>query len=244
MLARLLALWAGYRRAIIISLLLIALVAFFNALAPETRSSLFRGLFANRVLVFLLLSFALVMLSLLFSAGQRLDAWIFLQFNLRGYRPLWLDRFMWGFTQIGNGAVGIGLAVLFYLSGLRSLGVQLLAGILTLWLVVEVVKALVERRRPFIVLEGTRIIGWRERGLSFPSGHTAQTFFMTTLLVQYLHLSALLGGMVYLAAAIVGFTRIYVGAHYPRDVLAGAMLGCVWGLLISLFELYFGPGVF
>jgi membrane-associated phospholipid phosphatase len=244
LLARLLALWAGYRRAILISLLLIALAAFFTALAPQTRSSLLRGLFANRVLVVLLLSFILLMLSLLFSAGQRLDAWIFLLFNLRGYHPLWLDRFMWGFTQIGNGIVGLGLSAALYLSGLRSLGVQLLAGILTLWLVVEVVKALVDRRRPYIVLESTRIIGWRERGLSFPSGHTAQTFFMTTLFVQYLHTSALLGGLLYLAAALVGFTRVYVGAHYPRDVLAGAMLGSVWGLLIGLFELYFGPGIF
>lgn len=242
MLARLLALWAEFRRAIIICLLLIALVAFYSVLAPETRSSLLGGLFPNRVLVILLLSLTLLMLSLLFSSGQRLDAWIFLLFNLRGARPLWLDRFMWGFTQIGNGAVGILLAGFLYFSGLRALGVQLLAGILTLWLVVEVVKALVERRRPFIVLEGTRIIGWRERGLSFPSGHTAQTFFMTTLLVQYLHLNALLIGMVYLAAVLVGFTRVYVGAHYPRDVLAGAILGSVWGLLIGLFELYLGAG--
>lgn len=242
MLARLLALWAEFRRAIIILLLLIALVVFYSVLAPETRSSLVRGLFANRVLVILLLSLTLLMLSLLFSSGQRLDAWIFLLFNLRGARPLWLDRFMWGFTQIGNGAVGILLAGFIYLSGLRAMGVQLLAGILTLWLVVEVVKALVERRRPFIVLEGTRIIGWRERGLSFPSGHTAQTFFMTTLLVQYLHLNALLIGLVYLAAVLVGFTRVYVGAHYPRDVLAGAILGSVWGLLIGLFELYLGAG--
>jgi membrane-associated phospholipid phosphatase len=203
-----------------------------------------RELFANRVLVVLMLSFTLLMLSLLFSTGQRLDAWVFLLFNLRGYHPLWLDRFMWGFTQIGNGIVGLALSAFLYFSGLRSLGVQLLAGILSLWLVVEVVKALVDRRRPYIVLEGTRIIGWRERGLSFPSGHTAQTFLMTTLLVQYLNTNALLGGVLYLAAALVGLTRVYVGAHYPRDVLAGAILGSVWGLLIGLFDLHFRAGAF
>lgn len=240
--SRLLALWASYRRVLLIGLLTLVLAAFFQALAPETRSSLLRGLFANRVLVVLLLSFNLLMLSLLFSAGQRLDTWIFVLLNLRGHHPRWLDRFMWGFTQIGNGVVGLILGALLYFSGLRLLALQLLAGILTLWLIVEVVKALVERRRPYLHLSDTRIIGWRERGLSFPSGHTAQTFFMATLLVEFLHLSAILSTMVYGAAILVGFTRIYVGAHYPRDVAAGAMLGSVWGILIGLLEVYFATG--
>jgi membrane-associated phospholipid phosphatase len=237
--SRLVALWASYRRAILIGLLVLALVAFYQALAPETRSSVLRGLFANRVLVILLISFTLLILSLLFSAGQRLDMWIFVLFNLRGYHPLWLDRFMWGFTQIGNGVTGLIIGALLYFNGRRSLAIQLLAGILTLWLMVELVKALVERRRPYIVLSDTRVIGWRERGLSFPSGHTAQTFFMATLLVEYLHMGVILAGLVFMAAALVGFTRIYVGAHYPRDVIAGAILGSVWGILASLLEVYF-----
>ena len=244
MLSRLLALWASRRRAILIVLLVIALAVFYNALQPETRSALARGLFANRLMVALLLSFSLIMLSLLFSAGQRLDAWIFLFFNLRGRRPVWLDRFMWGFTQIGNGVVGLLLTAALYFAGLRSLAVQMLAGILTLWLVVELVKALVDRRRPYIVLEDTRVIGWRERGLSFPSGHTAQTFFMTTLLLQYFDLSFLVSGLLFGAAALVGFTRVYVGVHYPRDVLAGAALGTTWGLLMGLFEQTFQRGGF
>lgn len=244
MLSRLRTIWTRHRRAVLIILLVIGLAAFTSALQPETRSALARGLFANRVMVALLLTFSLLMLSLLFSAGQRLDAWVFLLFNLRGRRPLWLDRFMWGFTQIGSGVVGLLLAAGLYAAGLRSLAAQLLAGILTLWLVVELVKALVDRRRPYIVLEDTRIVGWRERGLSFPSGHTAQTFFMTTLLVQYFNLSFWLSAMLFFAAALVGFTRIYVGVHYPRDVLAGAALGTTWGLMIGLLELAFQRGIF
>jgi membrane-associated phospholipid phosphatase len=93
---------------------------------------------------------------------------------------------------------------------------------------------LVERTRPFLVLTGTRIIGWRERGKSFPSGHTSQAFFMATLLAQYFQAGAMITGLLYFVAITVAVTRVYVGAHYPRDVIAGALLGSVWGLITNL----------
>jgi len=37
---------------------------------------------------------------------------------------------------------------------------------------------------------------------------------------------------------LIGFTRIYVGAHYPRDVIAGALLGTAWGVLAALVDPY------
>ena len=103
---------------------------------------------------------------------------------------------------------------------------------------------IVERSRPFIALEGSRIIGWRERGKSFPSGHTSQAFFMITLLAHHFHVGPILGTMLYGLAATVAFTRIYVGAHYPRDVIGGAILGGVWGLMVSLVEAYLTTGQF
>ena len=184
--------------------------------------------------VVLLLGLSIVTLSLLWSAGQRLDIWIFLLFNLRGFHPIWMDRAMWVLTQVGNGVFGLLLCAVFYFTGLRRLAIEMLAGILTLWLCVEIFKALAERSRPYQALEGTRVIGWRERGLSFPSGHTAQTFFMVTFLVQSFETGVLLVAVSYLLAVTVGFTRIYVGAHYPRDVLGGAILGSVWGILSIL----------
>jgi len=108
---------------------------------------------------------------------------------------------------------------------------------------VETLKALTNRARPFLDLEQTRIIGWRERGRSFPSGHTAQTFFLVTVLstTPLSHRFQLgLGGTValYAVAVLVGFTRMYVGAHYPRDVIGGAVLGSVWGILATLVDPY------
>jgi membrane-associated phospholipid phosphatase len=112
-------------------------------------------------------------------------------------------------------------------------------GTLTLWLWVELSKAFTDRARPFNLLRETRVIGRREPGLSFPSGHTAQTFFIVSLCISHFHLSLGIAPGMYGIAALVAFTRIYVGAHYPRDVIAGAILGLVWGILIGSIVPYF-----
>jgi membrane-associated phospholipid phosphatase len=238
----LLSFWGEYRRLTLLVLIAALLASLVASLPLETRRSLMTGFLDQRGLVVLLLFFILVTLSLLWSAGQRLDTWVFLRFNLRGFHPLWMDRFMWAATQIGNGVVGILLGAFLYFIGLRRLAVELLLGILSLWLCVELIKVLVERTRPFLVVTGTRVIGWRERGKSFPSGHTAQAFFMTTLLARYFQVSIPVGVILYSIAVTVAVTRVYVGAHYPRDVLAGALLGSVWGILTGAVEAYLRTG--
>lgn len=242
--ARLFSLWSDYRRFILVFLMVVVLYSFLASLETEIRQALLRGLLAQRQLVALLLTFLLLTFSLLLSAGQRLDTWIFLLFNLRGYHPRWMDRLMWVLTQIGNGVFGLLLCILLYFTGNRRLAFEMLLGILSLWLAVELIKAIVERSRPFLTLEGTRVIGWRERGLSFPSGHTAQAFFMMTLLNEYFPFNAVLTFVLYSTAAMVGFTRIYVGAHYPRDVIGGAILGSVWGIISNLIDIYLTTGQF
>jgi membrane-associated phospholipid phosphatase len=151
---------------------------------------------------------------------------------------------MWLLTQLGNGLTSLLMGGVFYLAGLRKLAVELILGTLTLWLVVEALKAFTDRARPFVLLEDARVIGWREPGLSFPSGHTSQVFFIATFLTRYFEFNAWAIFGLYGLAVLVGLTRMYVGAHYPRDVLAGALLGGVWGLLMMLVDVYFvGRGV-
>ncbi len=121
--------------------------------------------------------------------------------------------------------------MILYFAGDRLLAYELILGTLTLGLVVELVKLLVRRRRPFIRLSQARIVGRRAGGRSFPSGHTSQAFFMATLVAGYFHAGVWAVCLLYASALLVGITRLYVGAHYPRDMLAGAILGSAWGLL-------------
>jgi len=207
------------------------LVLFLAWLPAYVRVFFWRGLQAQPILASMTLGFSLLALSLLWSTGQRIDTWTFLFFNVRGGHPPWLDRLMSGFTQIGNGIVIAALALILFLAGEHLLAYGFILGALTLWLVVELVKALVRRRRPFIRLTQARIVGRRAIGRSFPSGHTSQAFFMATLLAGYFHAGAWAVCLLYTTALLVGVTRMYVGAHYPRDVLAGAILGSAWGLL-------------
>ena len=145
---------------------------------------------------------------------------------------------MWLTTQLGNTLAALIFVVLLVVLNDRRLGMEIIFSTLTLWLLVETIKTLSDRERPFFALEKTRVIGRREKGDSFPSGHTTQIFFLTALLIHGFSMGAGESIAVYTVAALVGFTRIYVGAHYPRDVMAGIVLGSVWGILAILVDPY------
>jgi len=209
--------------------LTVVLATFLTFLPRYTRTVFWLGLRNQGTLVIMLLMFCLLAISLVWSAGQHIDVWILMYFNMYGYRPLWLDWFMLAFTQIGNGYVTVVIAFFLFLGVNHLLAYELILGTILLWMVVELMKMIIQRNRPYIKLKKIRIVGVQASGRSFPSGHTSQTFFMATLLIYYFHTSVWVGILLYCIAGLVGITRMYVGMHYPRDVMAGAILGTVWG---------------
>lgn len=238
-LLRLTLFWTRWRRLALSVVLAAGLALFMEVLPAGERSSLIFSILRQRTLIILLLAFNLLILSLVWSAGEHLDSLIFLFINVRSWHPRWLDRAMWLFTQLGNGFTALLAGLLLYFVGNHRLAYELILGTLSLWLVVELVKALTARSRPYALLEEARVIGWREPGLSFPSGHTSQAFFLAALTIRYFDLAPWLAFAAYAVAMLVGVTRMYVGAHYPRDVAAGAMLGTLWGIMIMVIDAYF-----
>jgi membrane-associated phospholipid phosphatase len=227
-----------YRPVAWLVFLTASLVVFLAWMPFQVRMIIWHGLTARGILSSMLLVFSLLAVSLVWSVGQRVDVWAFLFFNLRGPRPVWLDYTMLVFTQIGSGVTSLAIGLIVFLTGNRLLAYEVFLGTLTLWIVVELVKALVRRSRPFIRVTQARIVGSQASGRSFPSGHTSQAFFMATLMAPYFHASLWLVFLLYAIAILVGITRMYVGAHYPRDVLAGAILGSAWGLMGVLINGY------
>ena len=79
--------WSFYRRVALFTGLALGLVLFLNALPPEARGALSTALGAQLLLVLLFVAFALIAVSLVWTIGQRLDAYVFMLFNLHGFRP-------------------------------------------------------------------------------------------------------------------------------------------------------------
>jgi membrane-associated phospholipid phosphatase len=214
-----------------ISIILVLFLAFLPDYMWDYFWSRLKG---QKVLVSMLLIFSAIAFSLVWKTGQRIDVWVFMVFNMNGRRTPCFDWIMLALTQLGNGVFAMAVAAVLFLTINHVLAYELILGTLTLWLAVSLIKAVIHRTRPYIKLKNIHIVGPRASGHSFPSGHTSQSFYMATLLGHYFNMGLGIYVPLYACAALVGFTRMYVGVHYPRDVLAGACLGTAWGLIGSL----------
>lgn len=167
------------------------------------------------------------MLEIIQTLDERCLHWI--ADNLRGT----LDGLMVFYTRLGNGgALFIALAVvlLFFRKTRKAgacAGVGMLLGALTTNLIL---KPLVSRGRPWVTIEGFEVLTFSNDPNSFPSGHSCAAFACSVALAlvlpqKWARAAALA------AAALMAFSRLYVGVHYPSDVLAGVLIGTVCGLL-------------
>lgn len=96
-------------------------------------------------------------------------------------------------------------------------------------LVVNVIlKTQIMRVRPFVLEEGLSLITRLPKDSSFPSGHTSASF--ATAVVLFKGLPKYAGIPALMLAFLIGMSRLYVGAHFPTDVLAGAVIGTVAAL--------------
>ncbi len=95
------------------------------------------------------------------------------------------------------------------------------------WIVANAAKLVVERPRPYETLADAVLRQSPAHGTSFPSSHTAVTVAVVTALMPFLPKPARVVAIGY--AVLVAWSRVYLGVHYPLDVLAGAGIGLAVG---------------
>ena len=104
-----------------------------------------------------------------------------------------------------------------------------LAAILARFVFANIIRWIVHRPRPFLVTDANLLIG-KINESSFPSGHAAFYFALSTLVFYY---NKEAGVLFYLVSFIICMARVFAGVHWPSDIVAGAIVGVFSGWLIQ-----------
>lgn len=154
--------------------------------------------------------------------------------------PYWLNHAMNDITALGGTTVLSLMTVLattyLLLGRRRAIAFFMLLSIVGGWLVSQLAKFGIARPRPDIVPHLVEV-----HDMSFPSGHamlSAVTYLTLAALLsraeQYRSTRIFLIGTGILLTLLIGMSRVYLGVHYPTDVLGGWCAGATWAALCWL----------
>ena len=143
-----------------------------------------------------------------------------------------LDPILSFYTKLGDAGllfIALGLVMLLFKST-RKAGFSALCAMLIGLVVVNLtIKPLIARERPWLVIENFVNLVEEHDPKSFPSGHTNAAFAFALALCmtapkRWMKITAVC------MAVVMGLSRLYVGVHFPSDVLVGALIGSLCGL--------------
>lgn len=177
-----------------------------------------------------------VFFSMTLNALSRIegDLLLWIQENLRGCMDAPV-RFISMLGDHGLFWIFLTLLLFFFKKTRRAALASALSMLLTLLVVNILLKPLAARIRPYEVIEGLRYIVAKESEFSFPSGHSANSLACAWVLFRMC--DKRIGVPALILALLIALSRLYVGVHYPTDVLAGVAIG----MLLAEFAMRIAP---
>ena len=169
------------------------------------------------------------------SFCQNLDGnlLLWIQENLRSEFLTPLFRFV---TTTGNAGLLWIVMTCFLLVFKRTRKVGTMCAIsliLSLIFTNLLIKPIAARTRPYELIEGLHILIAKPHDFSFPSGHSSAAFAAAWVIFRRLKKKFGIPALIY--ASIMAFSRLYLGVHYPTDVLAGILLGILYAITAMWF---------
>lgn len=147
------------------------------------------------------------------------------------------DKIMPIITSAGNlGIIWITISVLLMTKkDYRILGQMILTALVITTIIGEgIIKNIVRRKRPFYDEDDKELLISKPITHSFPSGHTASSFAVATVFIKTDNAASL--GII-LLAGLIAFSRVYLGVHYPSDVIGGGIIGVLCGSITVIIFL-------
>ena len=178
-------------------------------------------------------SLATIDLQAIRDAIATFDAAAFRAINT-GLGARWLDPVMIAITTLGlglvQGAIGLGVIAAGLVkrrADLRRMGYAAFAAFAASGIISQIVKVFGDRPRPVLVMFDVRLPDGPLFVHSFPSGHATTAFAAAFVFAVFLPRWR---WVFYTLAALVAFSRVYLGVHFPFDIIGGALLGSLIGI--------------
>ena len=150
-----------------------------------------------------------------------------------------LDQIFINTTYLGDGIFIIALAIIFFFYKIKYLSLMILSSYLLSGIIAQILKYFIVEARPAFYLEKMNYAYFIDDVTlhnyhSFPSGHTASIFALASVLAFFIR-NKNYSIIFLIVAALVGYSRIYLGQHFMDDVFAGSVIGVFSSIICWMF---------